>query len=170
MDWLTEEKIPIGKTAARFFDWLQEVSFPEQPLGRTILGPSERVSQFSRKDLSGFIAEHYGPEKMILAAAGGVDHDTIVAEAEALFGHLPRGRSERRFSCCASQRRSSFLVTVKATASFSSAPTSCPLEQRLPSRARRPTAQFRSRPPLKEALLRPRRRHRPRRLPRNSGA
>lgn len=76
------------------FDWLQEVSFPEQPLGRTILGPSERVAQFSRQDLSRFVAEHYGPEKMVLAAAGGVDHDTIVAEAEALFGHLPRGRAE----------------------------------------------------------------------------
>ena len=30
------------------FDWLQEEAFPNQPLGRTILGPSERVSSFSR--------------------------------------------------------------------------------------------------------------------------
>ncbi len=34
------------------------------------------------------MAEHYGPDQMILAAAGGVDHDAIVAQAEALFGHL----------------------------------------------------------------------------------
>ena len=76
------------------FDWLQEVAYPGQALGRTILGPSERVAQFSRGDLEGFVAEHYCPEKMILSAAGGVDHDRIVAEAEKLFGHLPRGVPE----------------------------------------------------------------------------
>ena len=71
------------------FDWLQERAYPDQPLGRTILGPGERVSAFNRSDLQGFIAEHYGPEQMILAAAGAVDHDTIVALAEQLFGDMP---------------------------------------------------------------------------------
>ena len=70
------------------FDWLQEVSYPDQPFGRTILGPAERVSSFSRADLTGFVAEHYGPDQMILAAAGGVDHDLIVAQATAIFGAL----------------------------------------------------------------------------------
>ncbi len=72
------------------FDWLQEAAYPDQALGRTILGPSERVSSFSRDDLSGFVGEHYGPNQMILSAAGGIDHDAIVRQAEDLFGHLPR--------------------------------------------------------------------------------
>jgi predicted Zn-dependent peptidase len=71
------------------FDWLQEVAYPDQALGRTILGPVERVSAFSKSDLSDFVSEHYGPNEMILSAAGGVDHDAIVRQAEALFGHLP---------------------------------------------------------------------------------
>ena len=70
------------------FDWLQEVSYPDQPFGRTILGPEERVSGFSRKDLKGFVAEHYGPDQMILSAAGAVDHDAIVAQASEAFGGL----------------------------------------------------------------------------------
>jgi len=70
------------------FDWLQEVTYPDQPLGRTILGPSERVSAFGESDLREFVAQYYGPEQMILSAAGAVDHDAIVAEAEKLFGHL----------------------------------------------------------------------------------
>lgn len=70
------------------FDWLQEAAFPGQALGRTILGPAERVSAFGRKDLTGFVAEHYGPDQMILAAAGAVDHDAIVRAAEDMFGHL----------------------------------------------------------------------------------
>ena len=71
------------------FDWLQEEAYPDQPLGRTILGPAERVSAFDQSDLRSFIDNHYGPEQMILAAAGAVDHDEIVKLAEALFGDMP---------------------------------------------------------------------------------
>ncbi|MEM1101873.1 MAG: pitrilysin family protein [Pseudomonadota bacterium] len=70
------------------FDWLQEEAYPNQPIGRTILGPSERVRAFERADLSTFVREHYAPGQMILAAAGAVDHDAIVREAEKIFGHL----------------------------------------------------------------------------------
>lgn len=70
------------------FDWLQEVSYPDQPFGRTILGPAERVCAFQRDDLTAFIREHYAPNQMILSASGGVDHGAIVRQAEALFGHL----------------------------------------------------------------------------------
>ena len=78
------------------FDWLQEVSYPDQPFGRTILGPEERVSQFSAKDLKAFVKENYGPAQMILAAAGGVDHDAIVKQAEAIFGSL-KARDQHPF-------------------------------------------------------------------------
>lgn len=71
------------------FDWLQEEAFPDQPLGRTILGPTERVSSFAKADLSDFIGEHYGPDQMILSAAGAVNPDELLALAEKLFGHLP---------------------------------------------------------------------------------
>ena len=47
------------------FDWLQEAAFPDQPLGRTILGPSELVKNFSREDLLEFVSEQYGPEQMV---------------------------------------------------------------------------------------------------------
>ena len=71
------------------FDWLQEAAYPGQPIGRTILGPTERVKSFSRDDLSGFVAEHYGPQNLILSAAGAVDHDAIVRMAEAVsYTHL----------------------------------------------------------------------------------
>jgi predicted Zn-dependent peptidase len=70
------------------FDWLQEEAYPDHPMGRTILGPSERVSGFSRRDLQKFIGQHYGPGQMILSAAGAVDHDAIVVLAEQLFGDL----------------------------------------------------------------------------------
>ena len=70
------------------FDWLQETAYPEQSLGRSILGPSENISRFSREDLSTFVNEHYSPDRMILSAAGGVDHDTLCKLAEKAFGDL----------------------------------------------------------------------------------
>ncbi|MBL9048256.1 MAG: insulinase family protein, partial [Tabrizicola sp.] len=75
------------------FDWLHEVSYPDQSFGRTILGPEERVSSFTKKDFERFTGHHYGPDQMILSAAGGVDHDALLAEAERIFGGLkPVGR------------------------------------------------------------------------------
>ena len=70
------------------FDWLQEKAYPDQPIGRTILGEAENVNRFTAEDLAGFVREHYGPDQMILSAAGAVDHDALVKQAEALFGGL----------------------------------------------------------------------------------
>ncbi len=70
------------------FDWLQEVSYPGQALGRPILGPAERISGYGAEDLRGFVSGHYGPSQMILAGAGAVDHGALVRMAEAEFGHL----------------------------------------------------------------------------------
>ena len=71
------------------FDWLQETAFPEQPMGRAILGPVERVRSFGRQDLRRFIDTHYTPGRMILSAAGGVDHDQVLGLADSLFGDMP---------------------------------------------------------------------------------
>ncbi len=72
------------------FDWLQEVAYPDQPMGRSILGPAERVRSFTPDDLRRFVSEQYQPDRMILSAAGAVDHDALVARAEELFGHLEK--------------------------------------------------------------------------------
>ena len=77
------------------FDWLQEVSYPDQPLGRSILGPAERVSNFKKQDLSRFVKENYSPDNMILAAAGSVNHDSLVRQCEEIFGKLVKRKQKR---------------------------------------------------------------------------
>jgi predicted Zn-dependent peptidase len=79
------------------FDWLQEVSYRDQAIGRSILGPAERVRGFGRDDLTRFVSERYGPDRMILAAAGDVDHDAIVQMAQDRFGAMataPAGKMD----------------------------------------------------------------------------
>ena len=59
------------------------------------MGPAERVRAFSREDLENFVGEHYGPEQMVLAAAGAVDHDQLVQAATEAFG---RSKDQRQNS------------------------------------------------------------------------
>ena len=71
------------------FDWLQETAYPGQPIGKSILGEAEDVRRIGAAGLREFVAAHYLPERMVIAAAGAVDHDAVVRQAERLFGHLP---------------------------------------------------------------------------------
>ena len=68
---------------------LQEIAFPDQPLGRPIIGSPESVMSFERDIIAGYMDRHYVPSRMILSAAGYVDHDAIVRDAERLFGDMP---------------------------------------------------------------------------------
>jgi predicted Zn-dependent peptidase len=70
------------------FDYLQETAFPDQPIGRSILGTTEGVARLSRGDLSGFMQRHYQASRMVLAAAGAVSHDQVVALAAKAFAGL----------------------------------------------------------------------------------
>ncbi|WP_298724153.1 pitrilysin family protein [uncultured Ferrovibrio sp.] len=72
------------------FDHLQETAFPEQALGRSILGTVERVSNMKREDLQGFLDRFYHAPNLVLVAAGAVDHDKLVAAAETLFSGLSK--------------------------------------------------------------------------------
>lgn len=70
------------------FDWAQETAYPDQPIGRAILGSTANVSRFDSAALSGFMAERYGPERLVVSAAGAADHEAIVAMTEKAFGDL----------------------------------------------------------------------------------
>ncbi len=70
------------------FDWLQETAYPDQPFGRAILGPADRVGVYCRDDLARFVTEHYAPDQIVLSAAGAIDPDTILRLAERHLGHL----------------------------------------------------------------------------------
>ncbi len=77
------------------FDALQRTAYPNQQLGRPIVGTETTVSAFRQADLQTFVGRHYGPERMILTAAGAVSHDELVGLAERYFGDAPK-RSRTR--------------------------------------------------------------------------
>jgi predicted Zn-dependent peptidase len=73
------------------FDRFQEAAFPDQPIGRSVLGSSELIRGMSRQDLAGYLRDQYGASRMVLAAAGRVDHEALVALAESAFDGLAAG-------------------------------------------------------------------------------
>ena len=60
------------------FDYFQETAFPNQALGRSILGPQETVRSFGREDLLNYIQSNYAAENMVLCAVGNIKHETFV--------------------------------------------------------------------------------------------
>ena len=75
------------------FDDLLEAAYRDQPLGRSILGTVDTVSGFSRDELQGYMGQRYLAPGMVLAAAGGVDHEELVRLAAERFGALPNRKT-----------------------------------------------------------------------------
>src|SRR3712207_24119 len=57
------------------FDAFMETAFAGQPVGRPILGKPETIKSFDGSMIRAFLAREYAPERMVLAAAGAVEHD-----------------------------------------------------------------------------------------------
>lgn len=73
----------------RVFDFFIEGAFPDQPLGRTILGTEQTVRDTRPEHLASYLNRYYHGPSMVLAAAGAVDHASLVRLAEDRFASLP---------------------------------------------------------------------------------
>ncbi|MFL5207388.1 MAG: M16 family metallopeptidase [Microvirga sp.] len=71
------------------YDAFMETAFSGQAVGRPILGTPDTIKSFDEATIRAFLAREYTPGKMVLAAAGDVDHAQIVDMAERLFGGMP---------------------------------------------------------------------------------
>jgi len=60
------------------FDYFQETAFPNQALGRPILGPEAIVKAFTRESLQQYITSNYAAENMIVCAVGNIKHEKFV--------------------------------------------------------------------------------------------
>ena len=77
------------------FDHFQSTAFPDQPMGRPVLGPAEIVAAMPRDALMNYMTTHYTGPHMIVSAAGKLDHDQFVAEIERQFSGIGSGTSEK---------------------------------------------------------------------------
>ncbi|GAB6028112.1 hypothetical protein CHUAL_002330 [Chamberlinius hualienensis] len=64
------------------FDHLHATAFQGTPLGRTILGPTKNIKSINRGDILEYVNTHYKGVRMVLAGAGGINHDELVQHAK----------------------------------------------------------------------------------------
>ncbi|MEU0494400.1 pitrilysin family protein [Mycobacterium sp. NPDC006124] len=60
--------------------------FGHHPVGRPVIGSVESISTMTRTQLHSFHVRRYTPERMVVAVAGNVDHDEVVALVREHFG------------------------------------------------------------------------------------
>ena len=71
------------------FDCFQETAYPEQAIGRPVLGTGEIVGRIDRDTLRSYMTRHYGGQNMVFAAAGKVEHARLVDMVSRAFDSLP---------------------------------------------------------------------------------
>ena len=62
--------------------------WPGHPLSWPICGTAETVNGLFRDDFLHFVEERYRPDRLIISAAGGLDHDRLVEQINSAFGKL----------------------------------------------------------------------------------
>ena len=71
------------------FDYFQETAYPDQAMGRSVLGQADVVRTMRRDTLLSFMNTHYSPSRLMISAAGRVDHDQLVELVSENFTALP---------------------------------------------------------------------------------
>jgi len=67
--------------------------YGDHPVGRPVIGSMDSISGMTRNQLHSFHVRRYTPERMVVAVAGNIDHDEVLALVREHFGaHLVRGR------------------------------------------------------------------------------
>jgi predicted Zn-dependent peptidase len=91
---LAREKQVVGQEIAEaadapddlVFELAQTAAFDGQPLGRPILGTPQSIGTTTPDTLNAWRASLYGPESLVVSAAGAVDEDDLLRLAERDFG------------------------------------------------------------------------------------
>ncbi|SCA57111.1 Uncharacterized zinc protease RBE_0522 [Candidatus Terasakiella magnetica] len=72
------------------FDHFQKIAYPDQAMGRPVLGEAEIIRTMSRDKVLSYMQDNYSASKMVFSAAGNIDHDELVALVGEKFQSLPK--------------------------------------------------------------------------------
>ena len=84
------EEIKMLKDSPRdyVYDLLDGLLWPNQPLGMSIAGTFESVSQIKKEDLSLFKTQYYNPSNIVVSAVGLLEHDKLSRRVQKFFSSL----------------------------------------------------------------------------------
>jgi len=87
---ILREMEEVEKTTEEvIFDRLHLTAFHDSPLGYTILGPVENIQSITKEQLREYITRNYKADRMVVAAAGPVEHTELAKVVDELFSGFP---------------------------------------------------------------------------------
>lgn len=75
------------------FDYFQDTAFQNQALGRSILGPADKVRSFNADTLNDYMKHNYAAENIVVAAVGNLQHTDLVKMVEARMASLRKHKN-----------------------------------------------------------------------------
>jgi predicted Zn-dependent peptidase len=76
-------------------DLFNRVCWGDHPLGAPILGTADLVKSFSRDQIYRYFKENYQPNRIVVCAAGSLDHQEVVNRIGETFGRIPKAERSR---------------------------------------------------------------------------
>lgn len=85
------QEIDMYKDDLNATSWLKlyESVYPNQALGRPVIGTKENVTKFTRDDLLDYVKKGYTTDKMVISMVGNVKHEEVVDYVKNTFTSLP---------------------------------------------------------------------------------
>ncbi|MBU6398702.1 MAG: insulinase family protein [Verrucomicrobia bacterium] len=94
---------------------LNELLWPDQPLGRSLTGTEQTLEAMRRAHLVGYLKTHYVAAGTLVAAAGNLRHTRVVQAVKAYAAKLPAGRRPGFAPATCDQRAPRLRLFTKAT-------------------------------------------------------
>ncbi len=101
--------------ASRVDSLIDEMLWPDHPLGRDIGGNHESVDSIDRDMLIKHMGEYYTPSNTVISVAGGVPHSYVVSEVEKLSWDWPDGVKYPPAPVVSQQRQSQLRLEYRKT-------------------------------------------------------
>ena len=111
-----EEIASTGDSPAQLVDvLLDETMWPNQALGRDVAGTEESVIGLTRDGTVEYLRRQYVPNNIVVAVAGAIEHEEVVAAIEGPLGDWQRGTPSSWFPAINGQDTPRLAVQYKAT-------------------------------------------------------
>ncbi len=75
------------------YDILLDTAYPDQKLGRPILGKTKRIASMPRKYVMDFVKKNYHTGNCVIVASGKIEHNEMIRLAEKYFLDMRKGKA-----------------------------------------------------------------------------
>lgn len=96
------------------FDYFFEDIYPLHPLGYQISGTVESVSRLGVREMQDFMQQHFTPDRIVITAAGNVQHNELVRLVKRVF-NIKTHQNSRKLECPSWPKQARFSHISRGT-------------------------------------------------------